>query len=208
MKISDSCEVRWFQSQGTPGPEWNALFAGVVAEPERTDQYFATQHSGVGFKLRRQQGQPTKLETKYLLGSLGPVELSPGVVGRVERWNKISLEGQDVELDHEKDWLEVRKVRRLLKFAWENGDVRRFDPTKEHPDAGASFELTALSGAPGVTGFTVGAEAFGPAKQLLTILIGVVKHVLVAQPSLKLDVAQSCSYPAWQERLLLLSDGN
>src|SRR5262245_37725001 len=96
MQLVDSLEVRWFLADADPAlaivQRW---FSSVEPEPHRIDNYLLTGRSDLGIKTRSVHNEPTKLETKYLAGSLGLIELAPGVRGNLERWRKLSSTLED-----------------------------------------------------------------------------------------------------------------
>jgi len=200
MDILESVEVRWFLQDESATAELLKWFEKIEPERLRRDRYLLTGRGEIGFKARIPEREPAKVETKYLLGSLGPVELAPRVVGIVERWQKLSLVLEDSELEKQGQWVAVDKVRLLRKFAWAKDGLNEVSPT-DHPDAGAGFELTKLGGEPRLKGYTLGVEAFGPSTQLLTILQSVCRTVFSERPDLHFDQEASMSYPAWLLRL-------
>ncbi|WP_147450495.1 hypothetical protein [Corallococcus carmarthensis] len=202
MEILNSLEVRWFFDSNHPAAsvtrDW---FGSISTEGRRVDYYLATDRGDIGFKARVVEGQPVKVETKYLLGSLGAVHLSNGVVGNLERWRKLSLTLEDSLLMRDGIWLAVEKERRLRKFAFEDGTTREVLNTAR-PVAGCGVELTRLhcrsseQAAP-IEGWTLGLEAFGPEATLLEILQGACREAFASCPQIALGKACSASYPEW-----------
>jgi hypothetical protein len=197
MDIVESAEVRWFLEGQPDAGRVRHWFGDKSSEGERVDWYLSSGRSDIGFKARLVKGAPAKVETKYLLGSIGAVELSPGIVGNVERWQKLSVELDDPELRKRGRWVEVRKDRILLKFAWEEGALIPVSTQEKRLPAGAGFELTTVWGDPKVSGYSLGVEAFGPSNQLLTIVQRTCALVFAQAKDLALSEAQSLSYPAW-----------
>ena len=101
MEVLDSIEVRWVidDVDGQRARLVKAWCAGVPAEGVREDRYLMTGRDDLGFKARVESGKPAKVETKYLIGSLGATRLHERVVGVVERWRKLSLELDDPTLE-------------------------------------------------------------------------------------------------------------
>jgi hypothetical protein len=197
MDIVESAEVRWFLEGQPDAGRVRRWFGDGSSEGERVDWYLSSGRSDLGFKARLVKGAPAKVETKYLLGSIGAVELAPGVVGNVERWQKLSLELDDPELRRRGRWIEVRKDRIVLKFAWENGALTPIPGHEKRVPAGAGFELTTVWGDPKVSGYSIGVEAFGPSNQLLRIVQETCTAVFADTRDISLPEALSMSYPAW-----------
>lgn len=197
MDIVESAEVRWFLEGQPDAGRVRRWFGDASSEGERVDWYLSSGRPDLGFKARLVKGAPAKVETKYLLGSIGAVELSPGVVGNVERWQKLSLELDDPELRRRGRWMEVRKDRIVLKFAWENGVLSPIPSRDTRVPAGAGFELTTVWGDPKVSGYSIGVGAFGPSNQLLRIVQETCARVFAEARDLSLPEALSLSYPAW-----------
>lgn len=197
MDIVESAEVRWFLEGQPDAGRVRRWFGEGSSEGERVDWYLSSGRSDLGFKARLVKGAPAKVETKYLLGSIGAVELAPGVVGNVERWQKLSLELDDPELRRRGRWIEVRKDRIVLKFAWESGTLTPIPGHEKRVPAGSGFELTTVWGDPKVSGYSIGVEAFGPSNQLLRIVQETCTAVFADARDINLPEALSMSYPAW-----------
>jgi hypothetical protein len=200
LDILDSLEVRWFFADAHPAAvaarDW---FKTTVPEDRRVDHYLLTGRDDLGFKARMAEKQPTKAETKYLLGSLGAMQLAAGVAGRIERWRKLSLSLDDPELRRHGSWISVEKSRQLRKFAFDNGQVTEV-PGSSRPDAGCGVELTQLhyhrDGNPLVE-WTFGLEAFGPELGLLDVLQATSRVTFAAGAGFELGADCSDSYPGW-----------
>lgn len=205
MEILTSMEVRWFfdHSKGTSARAARAWFDGTPDEGERVDRYLVTDRNDIGFKARAEAGEPEKVETKYLVGSLGPTRIFDGVVGEIERWRKLSLELVDPKLEQNGTWIRVAKRRRLRKYRDdENGDIVQVpDPKSERPAAGCGVELTELVIDGEALALTFGLEAFGPEQALLDILLRTSKAVFASTGGLRLDARQSESYAQWVLRM-------
>jgi hypothetical protein len=205
VEILSNIEVRWFiddvvSIEATAAKAW---FAGVPAAARREDRYLLTGRDDIGFKARIQSGTAAKLETKYLLGSLGPALLHDGFVGNVERWRKLSVDASDPALEKGGEWLKLMKARRARKFSCEGRLVKPID-AKARADAGCLIECTDLEYE--VSGhkrraLTVGIDAFGPAEMLLEILLRVCETALVPAKDLHLGFECSESYPRWLARV-------
>ncbi|MBU8900929.1 hypothetical protein KRR26_35565 [Corallococcus sp. M34] len=202
MEIVDSLEVRWFFDGSHPAAsvvrDW---FGSSSMEERRVDYYLATNRGDIGFKARVVERQPVKVETKYLLGSLGAVHLSTGVVGNLERWRKLSLALDDSLLKRDGVWLAIQKERRLRKFAFEDGTTREVLKSAR-PVAGCGVELTRIccqlseQSSP-IDGWTLGLEAFGPESTLLAALQGGAREAFAVCPQIALGKECSASYPEW-----------
>lgn len=197
MDIVESAEVRWFLEGQPEAGRVRRWFGDQSSEGERVDWYLSSGRPDLGFKARLVKGAPAKVETKYLLGAIGAVELAPGIVGNLERWQKLSLELDDPELRRRGRWIEVRKDRILLKFVWEAGKLSPLPSRDTRVTAGAGFELTTVWGDPKVSGYSIGVEAFGPSNQLLRIVQETCSVVFADSQGLTLPEALSMSYPAW-----------
>jgi hypothetical protein len=205
LDISSSIEVRWFldDASGTEATAAKAWFAGVSPQRTREDRYLLTGRDDIGFKARVEGDNPAKLETKYLLGSLGPAMLHERIVGNVERWRKLSLEAHDPALEKSGEWIRVAKTRRLRKFACEGRVVRQVD-AMSRLDVGCAVEVTELeydaAAGPGQA-MTIGLDAFGPTESLLDVLLRVCETALASVADLRLGFDRSESYPRWLARI-------
>ena len=204
MDILNSIEVRWFLDDASAeARSARAWFRDVAPQGKREDHYLLTGRNDVGFKARIEEGRPAKLETKFLLGSLGPALLHERFVGRIERWRKLSLSAIDPELEANGEWIRLTKTRRLRKLAFEDGIVRPVDVT-ENPAAGCGVEMTELAfeidGA-SRRAVTVGLDAFGPESMLLEVLLRTCTVAFESSTGLQLGFAQSESYPTWLARM-------
>ncbi len=204
VDILSSMEVRWFvddaSSEATAARAW---FDGVKAEGKREDHYLLTGRDDFAFKARVQEGVPSKLETKYLLGSLGPALLHERFVGNVESWRKLSVEASDPALEQRGEWARVTKQRRMRRFGCEGKTVHALDGASR-PSAGCNVELTELelelAGARRKA-LTIGFEAFGPTERLLDVLLRVSEAALESARGLRLGFERSESYPRWLAHL-------
>lgn len=210
MQITESIEVRWFLA---PDPARDAAlhawFDDATVEGQRVDTYLHTGSAGVGFKLRRAAGHTARVETKYLTHALGAIEITPTITGYLERWQKLSLELDDPNLQDEGSWIALKKDRRLRKFAFDGGHAFEIGPT-ERLRAGAGLELTTLHFEHAdrtLTATTLGIEAFGVSADLRSIFEHTARRAFADAPALTLRPADSLSYPAWLE-LLTVRSGN
>ena len=203
MEIRSSIEVRWFVDDASAEAKAaRAWFRDVAPQSKREDHYLLTGRNDVGFKARVEEGLPAKLETKFLLGSLGPALLHERFVGHIERWRKLSLTATDPELEANGKWLRLTKTRRLRKLAYEDGVVRPVDVV-DNPAAGCGVEMTELAfeiDGPSQRAITVGLDAFGPESMLLEVLLRTCTVAFESSASLELGFAQSESYPTWLAR--------
>ena len=117
MEILDSIEVRWYLPPGASAEgELKEWFRSTKDEGKRIDDYLATGRTDLSFKARREEGKPLKVDTKYLIGSLGVVDMAPKISGELQRWTKLSLQLNDPELKKSGTWLAVTKTRQLRKY--------------------------------------------------------------------------------------------
>jgi hypothetical protein len=204
MEIVDSLEVRWFLANDHPARQAaSSWFDAIASEGARTDHYLLTGRDDLGFKARLVEKQPAKVETKYLLGSLGAVQLATSVVGKLERWRKLSLALDDPKLDSQGTWLALNKDRQLRKFAFDDGRGTEV-PVSSRPDAGCGVELTRLLWKRGdfdTTEWSLGLEAFGPPDRLLEVMLATCRVAFAQLPTLALAAAHSDSYPGWLRAL-------
>ena len=204
MDILESLELRWFLPAGTTTTDTlQTWFGSTAAEEPRVDHYLVTGRPDLGFKARLVANDPAKVETKYLVGSLGMVAIGPGITGELQRWTKLSLEVEDKSLQRDGAWLAVNKTRFLRKFAVDMSGApptAREVPVKDRPSTGCGVELTrldySLTGA-SVSRYTFGFEAFGPKMRLLDVLQTVCVAINSQSPLPELRAEWSASYPAW-----------
>lgn len=204
MEIRSSIEVRWFLDD-VDGPEAKAArawFADVAPQPRREDRYLLTGREDIGFKARAEGGAAAKLETKYLVGGLGPALLHDHIVGNVERWKKLSLAANDSALERDGEWIRIAKTRRMRKFACEGRVVEPINASVDSP-AGALVELTELElpTRGRRTALTIAIDVFGPDERLLDILLRTCEVALEPAKGLTLGCERSVSYPRWLARL-------
>ena len=203
MEILESLEVRWFlQSHSSVEAALAKWFGSTRDEGDRVDQYLATGRSDLSFKARLATGKPAKVETKYLVGSLGSVDLAPGMSGDLERWTKLSLALTDPELQQQGVWLALTKKRQLRKFAVALSPAAAATEVSADafPAIGCGVELTRLDysieGKAAVE-WTFGLEAFGPKAQLLEVLQATVRAITAQAGLPELPAARSASYATW-----------
>jgi hypothetical protein len=201
VDILDSLEVRWFlPPDSTASAVLETWFKSAAEDGARTDHYLATGRHDLGFKARIVADQPAKVETKYLLGSLGVVELAPEMFGELQRWTKLSLEIEDAKLQRAGAWLAVMKKRRLRKYAVTLTSAATEVLVTERPDVGCGVELTRLeytSNAIKRVEWTFGLEAFGPKEQLLHVLQAVCRAIASGSALPELRAEWTASYPSW-----------
>src|SRR5262245_41751932 len=115
VDILNRVEARWFidDVHGNDAVAAMAWFSEVTPEGQREDRYLLTGREEIGFKARVEQGKPAKVETKYLVSSLGPTPLQERIFGLVERWTKLSLDLVDPDLEKDGQWIRVAKARSL-----------------------------------------------------------------------------------------------
>src|SRR5262245_40981895 len=117
MEVQDSLEIRWFVPPGdSANKALESWFRSSQAEGRRCDHYLATGRRDLSFKTRIENAKPPKVETKYLVGSLGTVEVATHISGELQRWTKLSLVSNDLT-EKGRAWLEVEKTRQLRKYA-------------------------------------------------------------------------------------------
>jgi hypothetical protein len=201
MEILESLEVRWFLPPGVSvAAMLESWFGPTQDEGKRIDHYLTTGRSDLNLKARLEEGKPAKVETKYLVGSLGAIDLATNISGELQRWTKLSLSLNDPKLKQHGVWLEVTKRRQLRKYkitmtpAPEVNEVSISD----YPAIGCGVELTrldyAIDGATHVE-WTFGLEAFGPKSQLLDVLQTTLRAISPGLPNL--PAGWTASYATW-----------
>jgi hypothetical protein len=170
------------------------------------DHYLTTDRNDLSFKARLAAGKPTKVETKYLVGSLGVVDLAPQMTGELQRWTKLSLVLDDPELKQHGAWVEVKKTRQLRKFAISMTPVlvAKEVAADAFVPIGCGIELTRLKYQIADTSraeWTFGLEAFGPKTQLLDVLRATVDSITVQGGLPALRAAWTSSYASWLRAL-------
>ena len=203
MEILESLEVRWFmkqeQSAAAALQKW---FASTPDEGERADHYLATDRNDLSFKARLSAGKPAKVETKYLVGSLGVVDLAPHMIGELQHWTKLSLALNDPKLKQHGAWLEVKKTRQLRKFDVSTAPalLAKEVAADAFVPIGCGVELTRLeyqiADTPRIE-WTFGLEAFGPKTQLLEVLRATVESIKAQAGLPPLRPSQTLSYASW-----------
>jgi hypothetical protein len=212
MDVLSSIEVRWFLDvTGPTAAAARAVFADVPAGGKREDRYLLTCRDDISVKARIEEGAPAKVETKYLLGSLGPMRLHENLVGNVERWRKLSLTLHDNAVANDGSWVTIAKNRRLRKLAYDGTTLVPVD-AKSSPPAGCAIELTELEyELRGKTrqALTVGLDVFSPnlddARVVLDILTRACACAFDSRAALCLDAGSSESYPHWLARTMRMT---
>jgi hypothetical protein len=203
MEILESLEARWFMArEGSAVAAIQKWFASAQDEGERADHYLTTDRNDLSFKARLAAGKPTKVETKYLVGSLGVLDLAPQMTGELQRWTKLSLVLNDPELKQHGAWLEVKKTRQLRKFAISMTPVlvAKEVAADAFVPIGCGVELTRLEYQIADTSraeWTFGLEAFGPKTQLLDVLRATVGSITAQAGLPALRAAWTSSYASW-----------
>jgi hypothetical protein len=201
MEILESLEVRWFLPPGASvGTTLEGWFGSTEDEGKRIDHYLATGRSDLNFKARLEEGKPAKVETKYLVGSLGAVDLATKISGELQRWTKLSLSLNDPKLKQHGVWLEVTKRRQLRKYAITMTPAPGVKEVSvsDYPAIGCGVELTRLDYAiDGTTHveWTFGLEAFGPKSQLLDVMQATIRAISPGLPDL--PAGWTASYATW-----------
>jgi hypothetical protein len=202
MEILESLEARWFVREESAAAALQEWFASTPDEGERADPYLTTARNDLSFKARLAAGKPTKVEAKYLIGSLGLVDLAPQMTGELQRWTKLSLALNDPELKQHGAWLEVKKTRQLRKFAVSVTPVlvAKEVAADAFVPMGCGVELTRLEYQIADTPraeWTFGLEAFGPKTQLLDVLRTTVGWITAQAGLPALRAAWTSSYASW-----------
>ncbi|MBO0860429.1 MAG: hypothetical protein J2P21_18510 [Chloracidobacterium sp.] len=201
MDILESLEVRWFlPSGGSVGAALESWFGSTEGEGKRIDHYLSTGRYDLNFKARLEEGKPAKVETKYLVGSLGVVDLATKISGELQRWTKLSLALNDPKLKQHGAWLEVTKTRQLRKYAITMTPAPGVKEVSlsDFPPIGCGVELTRLDYEIKGTAYveqTFGLEAFGPKSQLLDVMQAAIRAHSPGLPELRAE--WTASYATW-----------
>jgi len=204
IALHETLEVRWFLPDGHPclarAQEW---FVSAKRDRNRTDDYLLTGRDDLGIKARVAEDGSLRVETKYLAGSLGAMQVAAGAVGKLERWMKLSLPVGDPKPKKEGSWRSVEKERRLRTFEFQQGVVAEVPIDAQlRPEAGCGVELTRLryrldAASELSVAWTLGFEAFGREVALLQVLLATCSAALAEHLRLELDASCSMGYPAW-----------
>jgi hypothetical protein len=205
-----SAEERWFFDEDNTGFEsvrkWLENFLGSPLSPDesRDDFYLKSPNVNIGVKLRPYAKEKSHFECKYIR-SLQQREQTP-FRGKIEEWTKWSFELPkmlSVDPKNDADWIEVKKVRYLIKISFDQTPHRVLNSSAKDINEGCNVELTKLT-ANGKGYWTFGFEAFselqlerGNLEKSISIL-GMLKPRPVA-----LDTFQmSCGYAEWLSNLI------
>jgi hypothetical protein len=197
-----SCEIRWFFLGVIPEEAKNWFEASDDQEEEsRGDVYLVFPGcEATGIKLRN----GAKFEIKARRSGPKTIEPVKGVVGRADCWVRWS---PDFELTGELKramtegyhWIEVDKTRWLRRYQIKDGARPSEIAKKDAPLQGCNVELAELQVESGVW-YTIGFEAFGPAKSVDDHLRATVEDFFSSRPGevpKYFSDANSMSYPAW-----------
>lgn len=198
MSILESVESRWFFDPADDRVRAIAdRFARVRSEGDRVDRYLPTGRVDLGIKVRAPAQKPATLETKWRVEEIGTVELAPGVIGRGERWRKLSVEVEARSVAAGPGEIALSKDRKLRKLEAAGDELREVGPS-ELPSAGCNVEWTEVKRNGAVAAWTLGFEAFGPSPaDLAAILEKAAKAFFAEAPGLALDPNGSMGYAAW-----------
>lgn len=201
MDILESLEVRWFLPPGASVDiTLKGWFGSTEDEGKRIDHYLATGRCDLNFKARLEEDKLAKVETKYLVGSLGVVDLTTKISGELQRWTKLSVSLSDPELKKRGVWLEVTKRRQLRKYevTMTPAPGVKEVSVSDCPAIGCGVELTrldyAINGTTHVE-WTFGLEAFGPKSQLLDVMQATIRAISPGLPDL--PAGWTASYATW-----------
>ena len=200
-----TAETRWFFPETLPDSVLTWFRAGQALDSEGVQVHEYLMFPGcnsVGVKLRE-----GRLEIKAMRGTSRPLNLDPGVHGRIEQWVKWSFAGDglqalDAALHQAGRWMKVRKERFLRKFSAEGKSLVEVSArVKPLPAIGCNIELTRIEvDADPRFWFSLGFEAFGPSGVTVTIL-GDAIHLYFTErglvPRIPLNECDSFGYPAW-----------
>ncbi len=152
-------EVRWFLPN--PRPElarwFGRLSADAYSRETREDQYLLLPRQvALGVKVRE-----GRLELKYRIGTPGRAWVAPGVPGRLEEWEKFSLQTEaagpcPLEGGVAARWLPVLK-RRLVTLVTPGAEGPAFHAPDQAVRAGVQLEYTELQ-IEGTPATTIGLE--------------------------------------------------
>jgi hypothetical protein len=197
-----SAEVRWFIPTELPEDVLGWFTNGRKIDPEisRDDEYLVLPGSdAVGVKLRQE-----RFQIKALVSPPHTITIGHGITGRTDQWVKWSFAHESLKqmlpaLHESGQWVTVTKERYLRKFSAE-GTISEVDQG-DRPGKGCNVELTRINVKmdPGVW-FSLGFESFDGQGEVTSILEEALRSFFAKHgppPDLKLEEANSLSYPAW-----------
>jgi hypothetical protein len=193
-------ELRWFNPGSLPASvrDWfNATWDQPIAPPEvREDRYLQLPGcSYLNLKLRCDN-----LELKLRLNQLSTLRIGDRWVGRVEVWQKWSLQNLPgyanlAGSEWEGTWISVGKVRSQRQYETPLGQPPKAIPLEQQPERGCRVELTELK-VQDTAWWGLAFEAFGEPNQQLDQLQTVAEQISnPLAPNLKLSC--SYAYPEW-----------
>jgi len=193
-----SAELRWFTKEQDPNLmlwfDTNLQKVNGTTE-QRTDTYFLKRgNKDISIKKRNE-----KFEIKQKVTDLGTTQLSDTVAGKGEYWYKWvlnNLEGSSLEkelIHRNYTQLNVTKIRKALKITINPG-INQYAADQELPE-GFQIEYTTVI-INNTTWFTFAIESFGKKNASLSEL----QHLEIFK-QIHLQAADSCSYPAFLDRL-------
>jgi|SoiMethySBSTD1v2_1073268.scaffolds.fasta_scaffold2512562_1 hypothetical protein len=85
MDILERLEVRWFlPPSGSVSATLESWFGSTEGAGKRIDHCLATGRCDLNFKARLEEGKSAKVETKYLVGLLGVLDLATKISGELQ----------------------------------------------------------------------------------------------------------------------------
>ena len=192
--MTASLEVRWFYPGALPA-SLRAWF-GTPEEAVRTDVYGRPASPDLNVKIRGEA-----LEVKRRTAPPAPMHFADGLAGYAEAWTKwrfpLPQAGAFADLDRSNatHWIPVQKTRALRRFVVSEDGLhpRTAPPAPEACSCDVELTHLVVAGAPW---WSLCLETSGPQDRQRDALLLAAVHVFddAAPP---LDLAHSCSYPAW-----------
>ena len=199
-----SCESRWFfpiESFVVP-QTLLTRFGSKQPAGERIDRYLWLQGSAaVGVKWRG--GEQAVFEVKSLVSSPRAWRFKPGIGGQIDQWTKWRVSDPQLGVVDQifaasATWVSIRKKRFLRHFQPGPVEVPEISFAQ-----GCNAELTAIE----IVGqarrafwCSLGFEAYGAEKDVLSILDSTAETVFASDPGIwseTLSRALPVSYPVW-----------
>jgi hypothetical protein len=224
--ILQTIEIRWIIPGEAPAAvkDWYERDPLCSAEKPRVDYYLKFPGDEfIGIKLRRYTGDEHNLEFKPVKKASVSLPLPSGIGGRVEEWEKWSMEGQAAQelsklLRKQPDrWRAVRKARWLRHYTADPQIIRKIDANQKAQRStpgcnvefaelglGAVDEIKENEPARGRPFWTIGLEATSgaqPADKTLEQVLRLECDQSPAELTRRLTAENSRSYPSWLTRV-------
>ena len=195
--VDVTSEIRWFVDGGLP-PEvrrWFSQGGSTGLGEVRRDIYRIDGQVDIGVKRRF----TTVLELKLRMEAPRVIEVHPGIVGRLERWQRWSPAEGLVHLHDAAAWLAVDKAIVKRRTGADGREVPLTPETRAMTGDGCDAEVASVSVGERQA-WTLALAAFGDGHDHGRTLELAWERVADGRPGpnrLRLDHANSCGYPEW-----------